>query len=178
VVVEAVKADRFAETRIVVIVHRAAAEPDAVFADRRVATWPAAPGLAVRSERSGVYVPEARRGEGDEHGRVLDHGLGDAFAASEPGSEQLVGVAAVALGAGRTDGLATVAAGLSEDPVRFGGRRPDAPATVPVARLDPPDQPDRPRAIPGGAKLRLKAREVRPPGARSQPAEQLGRQGR
>jgi hypothetical protein len=44
-----------------------------------------------------------------------------------------------------------------------------------VAGLDRPGEPDRPRAVPRRAQLRLKRREVRPRGTFDQPAEQLGR---
>ena len=59
-----------------------------------------------------------RGGEGDEHGGMGGHGRGDAFAADEPGADQLVGVAAVGLGAAGAGGGAPVAAWLVDHAVR------------------------------------------------------------
>ena len=48
------------------------------------------------------------------------HRVGDAFAAGQPGADQLVGVAPVGLGAGRADGGAAVPARGVDHPVRQG----------------------------------------------------------
>ncbi len=133
-----------------------------MLADGRVAARAAASRLAVRSERPGVHEPEARRRQRDEHRRVLgDRRRGRPCRRAARG-DQLVGVAAVALGARRADGLAAVAARLAEDPVRLGVGRPDAPLAVAVAGLDVALEADGAGAVPGGAQLRLKAREVWP----------------
>ena len=52
----------------------------------------------------GVDGAERRRGEGDEHARMVGHLGGDAFAAGQPGPDELVGVGPVDLGAGRAPG--------------------------------------------------------------------------
>ena len=59
-----------------------------MLADRRVAARPAAPRFPGAIERAGVHDAEARGLEGHEHDRVLDDGVGDAFAASEAGGDQ------------------------------------------------------------------------------------------
>ena len=120
-VVEAAGAERLTETRVITVVHCRTREPHAVRADLGVASWPAAPWLTRRVERARVHEPEARCREGDEHGGVLNHDVGDALAAAEAGADEVVGVLAVALRARRADGFAAVAARLSEDAVGFGG---------------------------------------------------------
>jgi hypothetical protein len=120
-VVKALDAQRLPETLIVLVMHPAAGHADAVLTGGRVAPHPAPPGLAVRSERSGVHRSEARGGEGDEHERVRGHARRDALPASEAGGDEVVGVLAVALSALRADRLAAVAARLAEDSVRLAG---------------------------------------------------------
>ena len=61
---------------------------------------------------------EGGGGEGGEHGRMLGDVLGDAFAADQPGADELEGVAAVGFGTRRAGGGAAVAAGFVDDPVR------------------------------------------------------------
>jgi hypothetical protein len=72
-------------------------------------------GLAAHA--AGVDRAEAGGGEGREHARVRGDGLGYAFAAGQPGADELAGVALVDLGAGRADGLAAVAACGEQDAV-------------------------------------------------------------
>ena len=70
--------------------------------------WPvvqrraAAQRLPVRAEHARVHRTEAGRGQGDEHGRVLGDGGGQALAASQSGGDEVVGVLAVALRARQT----------------------------------------------------------------------------
>ena len=59
---------------------------------------------------------EAGGGEGREHPRVGGDSFGGAFAAAESGGDELVGVAAVGLGAGRAAGGAAVVAADQEVP--------------------------------------------------------------
>jgi len=93
---------------------------------------------------------------------VPDHRLGDAFAASQAGGDELPGVAAVALRARGADRFAAVAAGLAQQPVWLAVGRPDLPpAATGFADLDVAAQADGPLAVSGGAQLRLKARVVR-----------------
>ena len=75
-------AERLAEALVVLGVHLAAGEPHAVGADRRVASWPAAPRAAVAVERTRVDVPEAGRGQGGEYERVRADARWHAFAAA------------------------------------------------------------------------------------------------
>jgi len=58
---------------------------------------------------------ERGRGQGDEDAGVLGDGGGDALAAGEPGADELVGVGAVDLGAGRAAGGAAGLAGDRQD---------------------------------------------------------------
>jgi hypothetical protein len=67
----------------------------------------------------------------------------------------VVGVLAVALGAGWADGFAAVPARLSEDAVGLGVGRPQPPAAVAVARLDLALQSDGAGAVARGAQLGL-----------------------
>jgi hypothetical protein len=64
----------------------------------------------------GVDRAEGWRGEGGEHARIRGDGGGDALAAAEPGADELVGVGAVDLGAGRALGGAAGPAGDGQDP--------------------------------------------------------------
>ena len=127
VVVVAVRAQRLAEPGIVAGVAVEAGQLAAVRAHFRLA--PGVAGLclaaAVRLTGAGVQPhrprmdgAEGRGGEGSEHGRVRRDVVGDAFAADEPGADELEGVPAVGLGAGRAGRDAAVAAGFVDDPVR------------------------------------------------------------
>jgi hypothetical protein len=64
---------------------------------------------------------EAGGGEGGEDARVGSDPFGGALAAAEPGGDQVVGVAAVGLGAGRAPGGAAVVAADEELAGREGG---------------------------------------------------------
>jgi hypothetical protein len=72
-VIEAVGAKRLADAGVLLVVDLAAGQGRAVLADGRIASWPTAPRLAVRSERPAVDEPEARRGKGHEQRRVLHY---------------------------------------------------------------------------------------------------------
>jgi hypothetical protein len=61
---------------------------------------------------SGVDRAERRRGQRDEDARMVRDDGGDALATGQPGVDELVGVGAVDLGAGRAAGGA---AGLAGD---------------------------------------------------------------
>ena len=130
-VVVAVRAQRLAEPGVVAAVPGEAGVVAAVRAAAGVAAGVAGLGPAgaaglvgagVLADRAGVDRAEGRGGEGDEHGRVGGDGRGDAFAADEPGAEELVGVAAVGLGAAGADGGAAVAARLVDHPVGHADR--------------------------------------------------------
>ena len=110
-VVVAVAAHRLAEPGIVLDVPGRAGDVAAVraAADVGVAAGTAGQdGLAAHPP--GVDRAEGGGGEGGEHARVGGDGLGDALAASQPGADELAGVALVDGRAGRADGLAAVAA--------------------------------------------------------------------
>ena len=64
----------------------------------------------------GVDGAERWRGEGDEHARMVGDLGGDAFAAGQPGPDELVGVGPVDLGAGRAAGGPARLAGDRQDP--------------------------------------------------------------
>ena len=175
-VVEAVRAQRLAEARVVA---RRARSPQR--AGRRAAQTgasrrgPAAARLAVRPEPRASARPEARRGQRHEHRRMLGHGLRDALAAAQARRDQVVGVLAVALRARRADRLAAVPARLPSTP--SGSSRSTTRAAARRRRTSRrAAQPDRARAVPGGAQLRLERGEVRPAAACDDAAEQLGRE--
>ena len=120
-VVVAVRAQRLAEPGVVAVVPGEAGERAAVRAAAGVAAGVAGLGLAgaagpvgagVLADRAGVDRAEGRGGEGGEDGGVGGDGGGDAFAADEPGADEVVGVAAVGFGAAGAGGGAAVAAGL------------------------------------------------------------------
>ncbi len=112
----------------------------------------AAGGPAAGQLAAGVHGAEGGGGEGGEHARVRGDGVGDAFAAGQPGADELVGVAAVGLGAGRADRGAAVPARDVEHLVGQGvgveGADDLAGSGVEVA--DGAVQPDRAGAAVGG----------------------------
>ena len=75
-------------------------------------------GAGVRPDRAGVDGAEGGGGEGGEHGRMARDVFGDAFAADQPGADELEGVPAVGLRARRAGRDAAVAAGFVDHPVR------------------------------------------------------------
>jgi hypothetical protein len=95
-----------------------AAQPVAVRAGRgspaRMASQYPAVFLAV-----GVDRAEGGCGEGNEDTRVGGDGVGDALAAAQPGSDELVGIGAVDLGARRAARGAAGLAGDGQDSARF-----------------------------------------------------------
>src|SRR5829696_8661615 len=92
-----------------------------------------------------VDLAEARGGEGHEQSRMLAHRLGDALAALQPSSQELVGVGPVGSRTGRAARLAAGATRLEQHPVRFPRRVVDGAdlAAGPVSLLDPANQADR-----------------------------------
>ena len=110
VVVVAVRAQRPAQAGVVFLVPLAAGEPPPVRAVVRLAPWAAAGDPAAVGGDAGVDGAEGGGGEGGEHARVDGDRLGHAFAACQPGADELVGVGAVGLGAGRADRGAPVPA--------------------------------------------------------------------
>ena len=76
-----------------------------------VSAWMAGQCLAIAFP-AGMDGTEGGCRQGGEHARVLGHGGRDAFAAGQPGADELVGVGPVGLGAGRAPGGA---AGLARD---------------------------------------------------------------
>jgi hypothetical protein len=75
-------------------------------------------GAVVGFDVPGVHLAEGGCGEGGEHRRMSRDRCGDAVAADESGFDDLVGVAAVDLGARGADGAAPVAARFVDHPVR------------------------------------------------------------
>ena len=128
-VVVAVRADRLPKPGIIAAVAGEAGQLAAVRAGLGVAAGVAGlrfagavgfAGAGVPPHGPGVDGAEGRGGEGREHGRVSRDVFGNAFAADQPGAEELEGVTAVDLGAGRAGGGATVAAGFVDHAVRQG----------------------------------------------------------
>ena len=131
-VVVAVRAQRLPEPGIIGPVAGEAGELAAVRADLGVAAGVARLRLApavrlvhagVGPDRAGVDRAEGRGGESGEHGRMAGDVFGDAFAADQPGADELEGIAAVGLRAARAGGDAAVAAGFVDHPVRQGRGR-------------------------------------------------------
>ena len=88
----------------------AAGDTAAVRAEAGLAAGAASGDLAAVAGDAGVHGAEGGGGEGREHARVDGDGFGDALASGEPGADELVGVGAVGLGAGRADRGAAVSA--------------------------------------------------------------------
>jgi len=104
--------------------HRAAGQADAVWAGpavppRTAGQYPLTP---LTPLAPGVDGAERWCGEGDEHAGMVGDLGGDAFAAGQPGPDELIGVGPVDLGARRAAGGA---AGLAGD-----GRSPPGSCTV------------------------------------------------
>jgi hypothetical protein len=96
----------------------AAGQPDAVRAGLALSARSAGQDPAVFLA-AGVDRAERQRGEGDEDAWVVRDGGGDALAAGESGADELVGVGAVDLGAGRAAGGAAGLAGDGQDAAGF-----------------------------------------------------------
>ena len=167
-VVVAVRAQRLAELGIagavpgearVVTVMWAAARITAGMTGLRPACAAGPVSAGVLADRPGVDRAERRGGEGDEHGRVPGDVGGDAFAADEPGAEEVVGVAAVGLGAAGAGGGAPVPACLVDGPVGHADRGDGAQqlAGRGVDVLDVAAQPDG----PGTARRRARCDRAR-----------------
>ena len=97
---------------------------------------------------AGVDGAEGGGGEGGEHARVGGDRLGHALAACQPGSDELVGVGAVGLGAGRADRGAPVPAREVDRLVRqiLGVQVVENLPGGGIDITDSPPQPDRPHA--------------------------------
>jgi hypothetical protein len=67
-----------------------------------------------------VHRAEGGGGERGEHARMPSDRFGDAFAADEPGADELAGVTLVDLRACRARGLTAVATGGEQHPAGFG----------------------------------------------------------
>ncbi|GAA2747925.1 hypothetical protein GCM10009868_39340 [Terrabacter aerolatus] len=80
-------------------------------------------GAAAAPVAGAVDWAERRRGDGREDERVLRHRVGDAFAADDPGPDEVEGVGGVDAGTGGAVGGATVPAADVQDPERSVGRR-------------------------------------------------------
>ena len=119
-VVVAVRAQRPSQGGVGVFVPLPAGQTAAMLAERGFAAGAALGGPAAGQLAAGVHGSEAGGGEGGEHARMRPHRVGDAFAAGEPGADQLVGVAPVGLGAGRADRGAAVPARGVDHPVGQG----------------------------------------------------------
>ena len=117
-VVVAVRAQRLTEPGVVAGVSVGAGHAPAMGAGLGAAAGAAAQELA-------VFLPvevdgaEGGCGQGGEHARVGGDGVGDAFAAGQPGADELVGVGAVHLGAGWAAGGAAGLACNRQDPAGF-----------------------------------------------------------
>jgi hypothetical protein len=158
VVVVAVQAERLAEAGVAGFVAGEADGGLAVVAGDPVAAWVAGVGAApvgagVPVHRAGVDRAEGRGGEGGEHRLVAGDGRGDALAADQASTQELVGVAAVDLGAGQADQGAAVAAGFVDVPVGqlCCGPPGEALAGGPVDGVDGAGQSDGSGAAGGGA---------------------------
>ena len=138
-VVVAVRADRLPEFGVVAAVAGEAGQLAAVRAGFGVAAGVAGlrfagaagfAGASVSPHGPGVDGAEGGGGEGGEHGRVTADVFGNTFAADQPGADQLEGIPAVRLGAGRAGRRAAIAAGFVDHAVRQGrgrGGREDFP---------------------------------------------------
>ena len=160
-VVVAVRAQRLAEGGVVAGVAGEAGGGAAVGAGDGVAAGVAGLGAAgaagpvsagVLADGAGVDGAEGGGGEGEEHGGVGGDVGGDAFAAGQPGPDDLVGVAAVGFGAAGAGCDPAVAAGLVDGPVGHaeGGDGAEQLASAGVDVLDVAAEPDRAGAACGG----------------------------
>jgi hypothetical protein len=113
-VVVAVRTDQPAEPVVLPGVFLRAGQADAVRAGLVVPARSAGQYPAVFLS-AGVDRAERRRGQRDKDARMVRHGGGDALAAGQPSTDELVGVGAVDLGAGRAPGSAAGLAGDRQD---------------------------------------------------------------
>ena len=109
-VVVAVRAQRPAQDGVDVFVALAAGQAPSVPAQVSLAAGAAPGSPAAGSGAAGVHRAEGGGGEGGEHARVGADRLGDVLATDQSGTDELVGVTAVGLGAGRADRSAAVPA--------------------------------------------------------------------
>ncbi len=113
---------------------------------------------------------EARRGQCEEHRRMVRHRIGHALPTSQTGGDQVVGVIAVALRARRADRLATIPARLPEHTIRLddvstrhaGGRRDRSSRSCPRNRTGRAQYPDERSCASNAAKSGRAARAMIP----------------
>ena len=108
--------------------------------------------LAVNVDRA-----EGWRGQRGEHARMSGDGIGNAFAAAQPGADELVGVSPVDLGTGRTLGGAASLARDGQGPAGLvdGGVAVQQFPGGAVNVIDAATQQNRllaPARVPGGAR--------------------------
>jgi hypothetical protein len=154
-VVEAVAADRLAQAALAVAVPLPAAHGAAVRAALVEIPRPAGQQLPAAVAALGVDGAEAGRGKGHEQPRVRADRVGEALATAQAGGDELPGVAAVGLRAGRADALAAVAAGLEQHAAGFvvGGVDLADLAGGGVGLVDAASEADRVGAVVGAADL-------------------------
>jgi len=114
-VVVALWAQWFAEPGVVAGVLVAAGQAASVRASPAVSAWTAGQHVAVVLPM-GVNRAEGGSGQRGEHAGVSGHGGRDAIAAGQSGSDELVGVGSVDLGAGRATRGAAGLAGDRQEP--------------------------------------------------------------
>jgi len=133
----------------------------AVLAHRPVPPGPARHRRAVASGTA-VHQPEPRRGQRDEHRRMLRHGLGDAVPAAQPGDHHLERVALIQPRARRAHLLPPVPARHLQDPSGqlAGVHDPDHLPGHRVALGKPAGHADRPAALPG--RVLVRAQQAKP----------------
>ena len=109
-------------------------------------------GTGVQPHGPGVDGAEGGGGESREDGRVGGDVFGDAFAAGQPGADELESITPVGFGTGRACGGAAVPAGLVDDAVRQspGRQRRDDLAGAGVNAVDVSAEADRVGASGGG----------------------------
>src|SRR5262249_24975330 len=144
VVVVAVRAQRLAQTGVVLFVPLAAGQAPTVRAMIRLAPWSAPGNPSSASYDASVDGAEAGSGEGGEDARMDGDRLGNPLAAREPGPDELVGIGPVGLRAGRADRGAAVSAGDVDRLVRqvVGIQVPEDLAGRSVDVADGAAQPD------------------------------------
>ena len=157
-VVEAPRADRLPQARVVFVVDLVARERRAMRARLALAPWPASARLAV-DDAARVHRSEPGRGERQEDHRMPRDSLGNALAAAHPRGDELERVTATRPRAARAHCLAPVAAALQQRLVRLAHGRDHRAnlAGLQIDRINPATQADRPSAVARRAQLPLEA---------------------
>lgn len=105
--------------------------------------------------------PEARSGEGQQHGRVGGDGLGDVLSASKSGCHQSEGVTSIEGGTRRTERLPSGATGLQQHAVRERSRaEAEHAAAIRVGVVDVADETNRSSAPSDPSELTLEGIEA------------------